>query len=631
MYPLTVSDEFQTGPWRIDVGAHTLHGPEGEVALEPRTMALLEYFCRHPGETLSKDRLLDEVWGSEHFTDSVVTRAISILRSKLGDTRGESTYILTVPRRGYRFIAPVETIAPAQPHPQPPAQTIDSSIRSRRSLGGFAVLGLSLIAICAALFINFRGSVPSTAPSLAHLESIAIAPFKVEMPADDGSFSINGLHIDVAAQLARLQTPRIFLLDEDIDTNLLNLSVPADALLTAKGYVVDNRLTLELRLFGVRTREVVWTSEYMVDRADMYSTRQEIIGDLANLTRSGMSRWQERFEVRSVEAQAYEAYLEALWLWRQRSFESLAESQRLFERAIARDTNFADAYAGLALSHLELANYGQQDQEYAYSSAAAAAASALQRDPDNPWALIARGEIAMQRDWDFESAIDLFKRAIQASPSSVDARQNLAETYSVTGRHQEALRTIEEALVIRPDSHLLRGIKGMAQTAAGEYVSAIATLETLHASRPDFYWYHWYWSYAHWRLGDRDQALEVRLQEFESRLDQKAMGELREVVATGGAAAFWDWQIARLSSREVHSATIAVLLAEAYLAREDLDNGMIWIRRAIELRSEGFPMLRISPHFDTIRETIEYRSLLARHGLKKFVNQGPTAAMAQSR
>ncbi len=622
-----MSDQFQTGPWRIDVGAHTLHGPEGAVALEPRTMALLEYFCKHPGQTLSKDTLLDEVWGSEHFTDSVVTRAISILRSKLGDTKEESTYILTVPRRGYRFIAPVQAIESTASKDQPSAPTVtESNNRPRiRWIAAFAIVLVASVLVYAAL--QDRG--PSATPTIDHLDSIAIAPFEVDTHNDDSSFPINGLHVDVAAQLARLQKPRVFLTDASADP--FEKAVNADALLTAKGYVADGQLTLELRLFGVQTREVVWTSEYTADRGDAFSTRQRIIGDLATLSRAGLSRWEQRSAAIKVDTQAYEVYLEALWLWRQRSFESLSEGQRLFERAIALDPNFADAHAGLALSHLARASYGQQDQELAYASAAAAAEAALEMDPENPWALTARGEIAMQRDWKFDAAIELFKNAILASPSTVDARQYLAEAYSISGRHAEAIRAIEEALIIRPDSQLLRAIKGMTQTAAGEYASAAATMETLHATRPEFTWYRWYWSYALWRLGDQEGAQQVRVQEFESRLPPAAMKELRLAVEEGGANAFWEWQIARLSSLETNSATIAILLAEAYLALGDLDNGMTWIRRSIDLRGEAFPMLRISPYFDAVRETMEYQELLARHGLKEAIHPGPNAAMAQIR
>ena len=198
---LSVTTEFHIGRWRVDVGALTLHGPDGVTTLEPRTMALLEYFCLHPGQTLSKDDLLTAVWGSEHFTDSAVTRAISILRGKLGDTRDESTFILTVPRRGYRFIAPVKTVRAEQSHP---TTTTDSAVlenspqRWQRTTG---VALLVVVAIAVAFFVTNQ-SLPPPHGKLAHLQSIAVAPFDVDVHDTETHFPLDGLHVDVAAQLA---------------------------------------------------------------------------------------------------------------------------------------------------------------------------------------------------------------------------------------------------------------------------------------------------------------------------------------------------------------------------------------------------------------------------------------------
>lgn len=610
-----MSTQYQVRSWRVDVDALTLIGPEGRVALEPRTMALLEHFCRHPGVTLGKDALLDAVWGSEHFTDSVVTRAVSLLRSSLGDSPDASLYIQTVPRRGYRFVAPVALVSPGEPAKELPAAAGATKHPPRRWPWVAAALAVSALAYFA---LGGSGSAPDKA-ALAPLESVAITPFAFEDATEPTAFPLAGLQVDLASQLARLKTPRVFLVDEAprIDAPRAWDRMPAvDGVLTGRAFSRDGELVVELRLLGVASRELVWSSEYRVDRSRTFATREDMVRDLATLSRTGLARWDARAQREHVDSEAYETYLEALWMWRERSFDSLAEGQRLFERAIAIDPSFADAHAGLALSYVARVSYGREDRDAGYAAATAAAERALTLDPENPWALTARGQLAMQRDWDFEGAVSWFSRAVQASPSAVDARQYLAEVYSITGRHREALGAIEDALVLRSDTALLRAIKGMVQTAAGEYAGAIATFEALDGTQPRFDWYHWYWSFAVHRLGEPITAAKLRARRFAGRIHADALRDLMAKIDAEGPDAFWRWQRSRLAPLDTrHVAIHAVLLAEAEAALGDLDAALAGTRTAIALRGEAFPMFRISPAFDALRGREDFQSALRDSGL----------------
>lgn len=581
-------------------------------------MALLEYFCRHPGVTVSKDTLLDEVWGSEHFSDSVVTRAISLLRSALGDSRENSEYIQTVPRRGYRFIAPVE-----------PLEAVSEAVENRHSVTGEArrrwPWPWPLVAtVAAGIFIWFATSPPFNAGPAAQahplqgLKSMAVAPFGSAAEADP-AFPLAGLHVDVAAQLARLKSPRIYLLSpEELGTGVVQAAsaAGADAVLSGRAFRQRAGSVLELRLQSVATNEMIWSSEYEIDPSQTFVTRQQMIRDLASLTRAGLARWESREQGTSVNTEAYEAYLEALWFWRQRTSESLAQGQQLFERAIRLAPEFADAHAGVALSYLARVSYGYEDPERGYAAAAAAARSAIELDPENPWALTAQGEIAFQRDWEFERAGEFFQAAINASPSAVDAHQYLAEVQSILGRHPQALQTVETGLSLRPASPILLGIKGMLQTAAGEYASAIATMETLEKAGPTFNWHYWYWSFAQQRSGDSERALQLRLERLKGRIPAEDLATLRNRLASEGGSAFWEYQLQRLRATEVSpSAVTACLLAEALSALGREDEAMDSLRTAVALRGEAFPMIRISPQFDALRGRTDFQTLLNEHRL----------------
>ena len=97
------------GDWTVDARANRLIGPAGEVELEPRVMDLLVLLAGRPGEVMSKDEIAAALWGEMHVNDDALTRTVFKLRKALGDAARNSRYVATVPKRGYRLVAPVTT------------------------------------------------------------------------------------------------------------------------------------------------------------------------------------------------------------------------------------------------------------------------------------------------------------------------------------------------------------------------------------------------------------------------------------------------------------------------------------------------------------------------------------------
>ena len=101
---------FSLGPWRVDPAACELSNGAGVVRLRPKVMDLLTALARNPGQVLSKNCLLDMVWPDVTVGDASLTVAVGELRDALGDDLESPSFIETIPRRGYRLIAPVERL-----------------------------------------------------------------------------------------------------------------------------------------------------------------------------------------------------------------------------------------------------------------------------------------------------------------------------------------------------------------------------------------------------------------------------------------------------------------------------------------------------------------------------------------
>jgi DNA-binding winged helix-turn-helix (wHTH) protein len=99
------------GPYRFEPG-NGLWRDGQEVALPPRALGILDALIARPGEVVAKQRLIDAVWKDAFVTEASLLEAIKVLRDALADDRHKPTYIQTVHRRGYRFIAPVAPVAP---------------------------------------------------------------------------------------------------------------------------------------------------------------------------------------------------------------------------------------------------------------------------------------------------------------------------------------------------------------------------------------------------------------------------------------------------------------------------------------------------------------------------------------
>src|SRR5687768_10796467 len=112
---------YRFGPFFLDGASFRLLQGEATIAASPKVIDLLLYLCARPSTLVSKDELFRALWPDVAVTDNALTQVISELRQTLRDDPAKPQYVQTVARRGYRFIAPVETVAGAPAFPAPRA------------------------------------------------------------------------------------------------------------------------------------------------------------------------------------------------------------------------------------------------------------------------------------------------------------------------------------------------------------------------------------------------------------------------------------------------------------------------------------------------------------------------------
>src|SRR6185436_17591426 len=112
--PMTMVASYRFGPFTVDAGSLRKKRGDDVIPLSPKIIDLLLYLAARQSALVPKDELFTALWPDVAVTDNALTQAVSELRQALGDDPAKPTYIQTVARRGYRFIAPVESSAPVE-------------------------------------------------------------------------------------------------------------------------------------------------------------------------------------------------------------------------------------------------------------------------------------------------------------------------------------------------------------------------------------------------------------------------------------------------------------------------------------------------------------------------------------
>ena len=188
---------FRMGEWIVRPIEGLIDGRDGSRHLQPKSMDVLLCLASAPNHIVERDDLIEQVWGRTAVTDEPLTRCIHEIRRELSDTRDKPTYIQTIPKRGYRLIAPVEPAESNEvvnkPHPR-----ILEWLSSRRIIGLTA--GTAILAILAGVVVSLWPAPPAIVPA-QDLNSIAVLPFESE---DGDTENYEWLGVGIAEDLLNL-------------------------------------------------------------------------------------------------------------------------------------------------------------------------------------------------------------------------------------------------------------------------------------------------------------------------------------------------------------------------------------------------------------------------------------------
>jgi TolB-like protein/DNA-binding winged helix-turn-helix (wHTH) protein/Tfp pilus assembly protein PilF len=442
--------------FELDVRAGELRKRGVRLRLQGQPLQVLAVLLKRAGDVVTREELREQIWTTDTFVDfdHSLHNAIARLREVLGDSAERPRYIETLPRRGYRFIAPVDAgdlpVPSGASDSAPPAE-LPGPLRLTKSHAVLLTTVFTVLVISVAVWLAHRGAAPASAAP--RLNSIAVLPLDNLSGDPSEEFFADGMTDQLITDLAKVGSLRVISRTSVMRYKGTRKSLPEiarelDVAAIVEGSVIRSgqRVRVTAQLIQAPTDQHLWAETYNRDLGDILKLQGEVADAIAGQVRAQLTPTQQALVRRAhaVNPEAYDAYLKGR-LYFVNEFtksDSLKKARRYFEEAIQKDPNFALAYAGLADTDVYMAFTGALEKDQAYRSAKEALAKALELDDSIGEAYDTLGVLSFNFDWDWETADREFNRAIALAPSYSCAHEDRASFLAAVGRRSEALAEI---------------------------------------------------------------------------------------------------------------------------------------------------------------------------------------------
>ncbi|MCL4800966.1 MAG: winged helix-turn-helix domain-containing protein [Burkholderiales bacterium] len=518
---------LRVGPWTIDRMLNRVRRGNECVRLEPKAMELLAYLAERPGEVVTRDALLAAVWPGVVVGDDALTQAVIKLRRALGDTADEPAFIETIPKRGYRLIAPVAIVPGAQAPVAAEAAAAGARPPARRrrapwiaSLTALVAAGAIALAWLVAGAYRRDAALPDVLSTLpADLSQLAAQPAIVVTPleviGDDPRLAVlaRGLATDLTTDLSN--APGLTVLREP-GRSRIEAGRAAAAAFPAR-YVVSGsvqgdaeRLRVNMRLADAQSGRQLWSERFERPAGDVFAMQDDLVTRILAVLPVRVNeadRWRAaRRYTRNLEA--YELFHRAQLAFGAREKGQNAAASELYWRAIGLDPAFARAYAGVAMTHaMSFRHQWASDGRRALAKAQELAESAHRMAPESVETLWVLAYVQWHRR-EYPAALQLLKEALRLNPSYGDAYGLMGDIYTDLGRPADGITLLRAGMRLTPNPgatyHLLLG---RAYYFLGDLEQARVNLLEAINRNPAHVEAHLFMAVVAARSGDRETAL----------------------------------------------------------------------------------------------------------------------------
>ncbi len=604
------------GPYEADLCACELRKGGTRLKLQEQPFRVLMVLLEHPGELVSREELRTTLWSSDTFVDfdNSLNTDINKLREALGDSAAHPRYVETIPRRGYRFVAPVEAVAaPA------PARWWNSRFLG---IAGLAVL-VAVIGVSIALLMR-RGNSAATPLAKAYA-ALAVLPLENLSHDPEQEYFADGMTDELITSLAKLRSLRVIsrtsvMQYKGARKGLKDLAgeLKVDFVVEGSVFREGDRVRINTKLIHAASDSSMWAEQYDRDLRDKMLLQNDVARDIAREIHLKLTPQEEKrlSTTRQVDRAAYQAYLKGRYYVARVTKLDLERALGYFHESISLDPTFAQPYDGIASYYLLADEYFLSPREV-IPKAREAATRAVQLDPTAAEPHNSIGLIYYWHDWDWAAAEKEFRRAIELNDYPL-AHSSLGWTLATQGRFEEAYGEMKRAQALDPLSGEIGSYVAWILYFMGRYDEAAEQLNSTIAMDPNYWLPHLYLG----RVYEKKGMLNKAVAEYEkARQIESSIPEILAVVGRAYALSGRNDDAMRVltelrairKGRYVPAYPEAVVLAS--LGQKD--QAFEKLEDAYEERSYYMTWLKIDPDLESLRSDYRYKDLMRRVGLNQ--------------
>ena len=586
-------------------------------------MDLLILMVRRRGELVERSEILERLWGTDVFieADPAVNTLVRKIRQALRDSPDAPKFIETVAGKGYRFIAPLETLA--QPEAVP--VEIPPDVQSRGKHPDRTVPGV--VAVAALLLVSALGWWAWNSRAAPERLRIAVLPFASVSLGADRHYLADALHEETIAALGQSQSERIEVVtrrstlpyrETSKTPAQLAKELGADYLVECSLHGEQGRIRVVARLIRAKDQAEIWTDSYDDEPRSVLQFQRDLSMRIAQQVRRQLSpeRLNALARRHSQDRDAFHLYLQGLDAWNQlKPPQTTERALGFYKRATEADPHYALPWSGLAIAYSAAPINGDADPRVMAREARRTAERAMTADPQLAEALAATGLVRFWFDWDWRDAEAKLRQAIAADPGYAFGRRLLGIVLSHAGRHEEARDHMRRLLALEPTYEMNWALRAQVAFNARQYAEAVEAVRQGSAFVPGFWIADYQLAMAEEQLGRPDSALQTLAPHLATgRANSKLVALQGYILAkTGRRQEALDVLLsleARASTRYVPPYARALV----YAGLGERTVAMDWLERAYADRDVHLSALATDPKWDDYRKNPRFMDLLRRCG-----------------
>jgi TolB-like protein/DNA-binding winged helix-turn-helix (wHTH) protein/Flp pilus assembly protein TadD len=533
---------FRFGVFELNPSAKELRKQGMRIRLQGQPVEILTMLLEQPGELITREELQKKLWPADTFVDfeQGLNNAMKRLRAALDDNAETPRFIETLPRRGYRFIAPVENVA-VGPAPVPPRAPV---LPTRKPFSKYLVIGAAaLVVLLVVAGIRHFGKRRKADIAAAHIDSIAVLPLENLSGDPKQEYFADAMTDALITELGKVGVLRVISRTSVMQYKGQNKPLSeiagelnVDAVLEGSVLREGDRVRITAQLVRADPEEHVWAESYERDVRDILALQAELIRAITKEVKAKLTPAEEArlTPSRRVEPEAYELYLQGRFLWEKRTKESHERAIELLQESLQRDPDFALAYVGLARAYVSLTGNGFIPASEGTPRAEKAALRAIELNPTLGEAHAPLGFVHTAR-WEWAQAEKAYRRALELSPNDPITHLWYGYLLEKVGRRQENLFHRQRAYELDPLNMVMNASLGRSLYEVGREGEAMERLHRALELHPESAMVHESLGSVYFRK--KDYAAARRELEDAARLCgrcSRALGQLGHVYGVGG-------------------------------------------------------------------------------------------------